>query len=242
MNLSSRRLRHDSTALERSYDEWHRVKYEKETPPTPTAPWHEMAKRHLPELTGRRILEIGCGPGSFARYLAGQGGVVLAGDFSAQACEIAKRICGDLVEVRQLDAQRLVEPLGESVFDVVVCLETLEHVPDHDRALREIVAVTRPGGRILVSTPNYLGLIGLYRVGLRLVRRRFDEMGQPINNVMIGCVRPWKLRRLGCRIDAVEGSVHALAVPGRGEIPIPFMERPAFKYLARHVLVAATKL
>ena len=78
---------------------------------------------------------------------------------------------------------------------------------------------------------------------MRVAGRRFTEMGQPINNVMIGYARTWKLRRLGCRIDAVEGAVHHLPVPGTNLlIPFPFMERHAFRYVARHVLVVASKV
>jgi 2-polyprenyl-3-methyl-5-hydroxy-6-metoxy-1,4-benzoquinol methylase len=53
-------------------------------------------------------------------------------------------------KIDQFDVQNLVEPLGRDRFDLVFCLETLEHVPDHDLALRELVAVTKPGGRIIV--------------------------------------------------------------------------------------------
>jgi 2-polyprenyl-3-methyl-5-hydroxy-6-metoxy-1,4-benzoquinol methylase len=231
-------------SVEDRYDRWHRDTYGHTGPLEPTAPWHMMARKLIPEgsLNGQQVLEIGCGPGQFALWLAQQGGEVIAGDFSGEACRIAREIAGDRADVRRLDAQNLVEPLGRDRFDLVVCLETLEHVPDHDRALREIVAVTKPGGRIVVSTPNYLGFMGLYRVLLRLIGRRYTEVGQPVNNVMVGFMRTVKLRRLGCRIDAVEGRVHHMPIPGLSrQIPFPFMERPAFRYVARHVLVAATK-
>ena len=231
-------------SIEELYDRWHRDKYQDAGQLAPTAPWHLMARKHIREdsLHGQDVLEIGCGPGQFALWLAEQGGNVIAGDFSAEACRIARKIGGDKVDVRQLDAQHLVEPLGRETFDLVVCLETLEHVPDHDKALKEIVAVTKPGGRIVVSTPNYLGFMGVYRVLLRLGGRRYTEVGQPVNNVMVGAMRTIKLKRLDCRIDAVEGRVHHMPVPGMSrQIRFPFMERPAFRYVARHVLVVATK-
>jgi ubiquinone/menaquinone biosynthesis C-methylase UbiE len=220
---------------------WHHNMYDTATDLEPKAPWHLMARKHIGDLTGETVLEIGCGPGQFARWLAEQGGNVVAGDFSAEACRIARRTCGDLVDVRQLDAQNLVAPLGRNRFDLVCCLETLEHVPDHNRALREIVMVAKPGGRVMVSTPNYLSLLGLNRVIMRLARKPFTEMGQPINNVTIGAARLWKLRRLGCRIDAVEGDVYQWEILGTGRrVDVrPLLGR--FPLLALHVLVVATR-
>jgi 2-polyprenyl-6-hydroxyphenyl methylase / 3-demethylubiquinone-9 3-methyltransferase len=114
-----------------------------------------MARNHIPEgsLRGKTVLEAGCGFGQFALWLAEQGGDVTAGDLSGEACRIARDICGDRVDIDQFDVQNLVEPLGRDRFDLVCCLETLEHVPDHDLALRELVAVTKPGGRIIVRRP-----------------------------------------------------------------------------------------
>jgi 2-polyprenyl-3-methyl-5-hydroxy-6-metoxy-1,4-benzoquinol methylase len=224
------------------YDRWHRERFERYGKLEPTAPWHLMARKHLTDgsLKGQQVLEIGCGAGQFAQWLAEQGGDVLAGDFSAEACRLARSNISEDVEVEQLDAQNLVEPLGHNRFDLVCCLETLEHVPDHNRALREIVAVTKPGGRIIVSTPNYLSPTGLNRAIMRLFGRRYTEMGQPVNNVLVGIARKWKLRRLGCRIEAFEGSGYAFAILGtKRTVTLGFL-RP-FKALAFDVLVVATK-
>jgi 2-polyprenyl-3-methyl-5-hydroxy-6-metoxy-1,4-benzoquinol methylase len=236
--------------VQQLYDQWHADRFAQYGEVTPGAPWHLMARKHIPEgsLRGKTVLEAGCGFGQFALWLAEQGGDVTAGDLSGEACRIARGLCGDRVNIDQFDVQNLVEPLGRDRFDLVCCLETLEHVPDPDLALRELVAVTKPGGRIIVSTPNYLSLVGLYRAALRmlytlrLAKAPFTEYGQPHNNVMVGFMRTIKLKRLGCRIDAVEGTIHHLPIPGQSrQIEFPFMERHAFRYVARHVLVAATK-
>ena len=109
-----------------------------------------------------------------------------------------------------------------------------------DRALAEIVAVTKPGGRIIVSTPNYLSAQGLNRLVLWLLRRPYSEMGQPVNNVMIGAARPWKLRRLGCRVDAMEGDVFFWQILGTDRrLSLRFLRR--FKRLGLHTLVVATR-
>lgn len=226
------------------YDEWHAARYREYRELTPTAPWHLMARRHIHarDIAEKRVLEVGCGLGQFSRWLHEQGAHVTASDFSPEACSITATVCGDAVDVVRLDAQDLVERLGRDSFDMVVCLETLEHVPDHDKALRELVGVTKPGGRIIISTPNYFSPLGLNRAVMRLFGKRFTEMGQPINNVLVGYARIWKLRRLGCRIDATEGAIHQWHLLGTERLfRFPWLERPAFKYVAQHVLVVATK-
>ena len=230
-------------SIEERYDAWHRERFAREKGRfEPTAPWHLMARKHLlpGSLHGQEVLEIGCGAGQFAQWLHEQGAHVLAVDFSAEACRIARAIVSPGVDVQQLDAQDLVRPLGRDRFDLTVCLETLEHVPDHNRALAEIVAVTKPGGRIIVSTPNYLSAQGLNRLVLWLLRRPYSEMGQPVNNVMIGAARPWKLRRLGCRVDAMEGDVFFWQILGTDRrLSLRFLRR--FKRLGLHTLVVATR-
>lgn len=94
-----------------------------------------------------------------------------------------------------------------------------------------------------MSAPNYHGFIGLYRVGMRIVGRRFTEGGQPINHwtTLVGTV--WHLKRLGCRIEAIDGAVLSLPVLRLGEIDLSWMDKAHFlsKWLARHGIVIATK-
>src|SRR5262249_27760351 len=69
--------------------------------------------------------------------------------------------------------------------DTVISCETIEHVPDPSRAVAELAQVLKPGGRLFLTTPNYFGPFGLYRAYLRLRRRRFTEVGQPINQLTL---------------------------------------------------------
>ena len=81
------------------------------------------------------------------------------------------------------DIQAIAHPAAS--FDTVFSCETIEHVPDPRQAIRELARVLCPGGRLFLTCPNYLGLMGLYRGYLRLTGRRYREEGQPINQFLI---------------------------------------------------------
>lgn len=226
------------------YDRWHegRATATAATRPEATAPWHEMAKRQLGDVHGLRVLEIGCGRGAFARHLVDKGADVVAADFSPAAVQLARATLGERCKLVVADVQDI--PFPSATFDLVVSLETLEHVPYPDRGLSELVRVTKPGGRLIVTTPNYLSVMGLRRVLLRMTGRRFTELGQPINKPLILFCRVLKLRRLGCRIDVVDGCVHSLPVPGYRTVNLRWLEHPhaITKWFARHGLTSATRL
>jgi ubiquinone/menaquinone biosynthesis C-methylase UbiE len=225
-----------------AYDRWHEQLAHDDERPTATAPWHGLAKKYLGDVAGLRVLEIGCGRGAFALELADRGASVVAADFSPSAVDRARELVGDSCETLVADIQQI--PFPDESFDLVVSLETLEHVPDPDRGLAELVRVTKRGGRLIVTTPNYLSLVGLYRVALRLVGRRFTELGQPINQPLMLHRRVRKLKQLGCRIEAVDGTHHLLPVPGVGSIRLRHLEHPqrVMKWFELHGLTAARRL
>lgn len=228
--------------VRRQYDRWHE---ERDVPEDDRyeEDWHALARDNLGDVHGRRVIEIGCGRGAFARYLVAQGADLVAADFSEKAIEIAKRRLADSARCEVLVADIQEIPFPPESFDVVISLETLEHVPDPDRALAELVRVTKIGGRVLITSPNYLSLVGLWRIYRRLIGRPFHEVGQPINQPLTLLGRIRKLKKLGCRIDKVEGRGHYLGVPMYGTIKLPWLERPhaITKWFALNALTVATK-
>jgi SAM-dependent methyltransferase len=96
----------------------------------------------LPE--GGRVLEVGSGSGALALRLRDAGIDVVPTDLDPPH---------EWIHRLDLDAPVLTEET-RGPFDLVVCVETLEHVENPRQVLRSIRALLRPGGRLLVSTPN----------------------------------------------------------------------------------------
>src|SRR5262249_11758313 len=120
-----------------------------------STPWHVLANQLLePEvdLSGREVLEIGCGPGGFAASLSRQGARVTGSHFSTAALELARREFSHLdVNWIRADIQQL--PFENESFDTVISCETVEHVPSPSRAIAELARVLRQGGRLILTTP-----------------------------------------------------------------------------------------
>jgi SAM-dependent methyltransferase len=108
---------------------------------------------------GARVLDLGCGEGRHVHAFHLSPGVVTVG-LDADAPSLAKAAAGlatlPLAEGPTLltrgDAYRL--PFPDGAFDVVVCCEVLEHLPDVDAALAEMTRVLKSGGRLAVSVPT----------------------------------------------------------------------------------------
>ena len=229
-----------------AYDAWHDAF---STDPDANSPWYRLIKTHLrpQDLNGRRILEIGCGRGDFTCWLARESGDIAeiwGADFSATAVRKAQAFA----KSRRLRTHWLVTDIQSiaapsSNFDIVFCCETLEHVPDPRKAVTELVRVLKPGGRLFVSTPNYTGLMGLYRGYLRLVGRPYTEVGQPINHfTALPRTLHW-IRSTGMRITGFDAVGHYLPFPGRPPIEMNFLDNPRWlmRWTGLHSLVMAQK-
>jgi SAM-dependent methyltransferase len=107
----------------------------------------------LPLEPEARLLDAGCGSGrtldELARY-----GRVSGVDLSPDAVETARRRGHDDVRVGRVEEL----PFADATFDVVTCLDVVEHTPDDRATLAELRRVTRPGGLLLVTVPAYQGL------------------------------------------------------------------------------------
>lgn len=102
----------------------------------------------LLEVHPRRVLEVGCGWGELAQWVARETGAeVVPTDLSPRMVELARE---QGLDARVADVQQL--PFGDESFDAAVAAWMLYHVPELDRGLSELARVLRPGGRIVVAT------------------------------------------------------------------------------------------
>lgn len=110
----------------------------------------EFIRRHVP-LEGRRILDIGCGIGTFVQRLREFSPHVYGVDIDQ---ERVRQGAAALPYLAVGVSEYL--PFADATFDVVLLHEVLEHVRDDRLTLREAGRVTRPGGRIVIYCPNRL--------------------------------------------------------------------------------------
>ena len=103
-------------------------------------------------VVGKTVLDVGCGLGYFSERLVQRGAVVTACDLGPNLVERTRQRAGCKSVVA--DALHLVQEFGRDQFDVVVSSECIEHTPDPDEAISQMLAVLRPGGYLSLSTPN----------------------------------------------------------------------------------------
>jgi len=111
----------------------------------------------LAVLTGKRVLDVGCGGGILADSMARRGADVLGIDLAGKALKVAQlhaiEAATPRVEYREIAVEALAADVPAS-FDVVTCMEMLEHVPDPASVVTACARLVRPGGWIFFSTIN----------------------------------------------------------------------------------------
>lgn len=107
------------------------------------------------DLSGKRVLDVGCGAGQLGVYLKEQGAAVVDGcDIAAGAVDQASRVL-DRAFVYDVATDSLAHKCPQQ-YDVVVATELIEHLFTPGRLLDEVKTVLKPGGTFIVTTPNFL--------------------------------------------------------------------------------------
>mgnify|MGYP000959824638 FL=1 len=114
--------------------------------------WIDNAAR----IADKRVVDIGCGGGILAESMATRGAQVTGVDLSEKALGVARLHLfesGQNVDYRLISAEDLAREAPAS-FDVVTCMEMLEHVPDPASTIRACATLVKPGGHVFFSTLN----------------------------------------------------------------------------------------
>lgn len=104
------------------------------------------------EVRGKRVLDVGCGPGLYAEELVARGAEVVAFDQGVRMVELAQERLGDQVEIRVHDLAEPLDWIPDGSFDAALMALVIHHLDDRVSALRELHRVLRPGGFLVVST------------------------------------------------------------------------------------------
>lgn len=107
-------------------------------------------------LDGKKIIDVGCGGGILAESMAAQGATVTGIDLAQKSLNVARLHgleSGVQVEYKNITAEQMALDRPEQ-YDLVTCMEMLEHVPDPGSIVRACAALVKPGGLVFFSTLN----------------------------------------------------------------------------------------
>ena len=107
-------------------------------------------------LAGKRVLDVGCGGGILAESMAAREAEVVGIDLSEKALKVAKLHLlesGIKVDYRLIAVEQLSQVSAQH-FDVITCMELLEHVPNPASTVKACAELVKPGGRVFFSTIN----------------------------------------------------------------------------------------
>jgi ubiquinone biosynthesis O-methyltransferase len=115
---------------------------------------------------GLRVLDVGCGVGALSLYLANQGAEVTGIDISERAIAIAKDAAVQTGLTKKVTFKKsTLQTASRGTYDFVLCSEVIEHIPDDQTFLSQLVSQLKPGGVLMLTTPlkdNLLYNIGYY--------------------------------------------------------------------------------
>ena len=145
--------------------------------------------RQRARLAGARVLDVGCGGGLFSETLAASGASVVGIDLAPEVLGVARLHLlesGRQVDYRESGAEALAAAEPAS-YDVVACMEMLEHVPDPAAVVQACADLLKPGGQLFLSTINRtpaafaLAIVGAEYVARLLPRgtHRYQQFLRP---------------------------------------------------------------
>ncbi len=123
------------------------------------------ASEHMP--SGAKVLDVGCGTGDNLRYLLREEVSYFGIEYAENTARVARRILGERAEIRTGSATSI--PFDAQTFDLVLCIEVLEHIPDDEGVCAEIARVLKTEAALILSLPyrhwfpSYVKAMGHFR-------------------------------------------------------------------------------
>ena len=162
-------------------------------------------------LESRKVLDVGCGGGILAESMAHRGAEVTGIDMGEAPLEVARLHLlesGLKVNYERIPVERLAEEIP-GTFDIVTCMEMLEHVPDPGSVISACAKLTKPGGRLFFSTLNRNPKSYLFAIiGAEYVLNLLPKGTHDFSNF----IRPSELdlwiRQAGLTTDDITGLVY----------------------------------
>ena len=185
-------------------------------------------------IRGELMVDVGCGRGDLWSDLRPR--------FSRCIGVDAARYPGLPPGMELCEAQLdLPIPLPDAIADLVVCVETIEHLENPRALMRELTRLARPGGWLIVTTPNQLSLLSLMTL---IVKQRFGHFQDVHYPAHLTALLAVDLQRMAAECGLEEAAIHytmsgRIAFTGR-HYP-RFLSRAFPSALSDHVLLSARK-
>ncbi|HEY9907700.1 MAG TPA: class I SAM-dependent methyltransferase, partial [Thermosynechococcaceae cyanobacterium] len=153
-----------------------------------TAPENRFILKHLGDVRGKYLLDLGCGAGENSVYFGQKGARCVAADYSPGMVEVALKLAAaNQVQVEGRVVNAMAINLPDNTFDIVYASNLLHHIPDPILALQEIHRVLKPGGKACFWDPlKHNPVINVYR---RIATEVRTEDETPLNINIVSFVR-----------------------------------------------------
>lgn len=127
------------------------------------------------DVKGKKLLDAGCAKGRFTKALVERGAFLTGIDITENFIRIAKE---NVPEANFRLASVIDIPFATNTFDGILCIEVIEHIPDTEKTIAEMVRVLKPGGKLIIIDKNILSLHYRYLIPTCLFKRIQEIRGK----------------------------------------------------------------